>query len=449
MKSLLKKLVKPMKNKLKYLTKISLNKKIKTKWFLIANICLFLLIIGLVNIDNIVKFFGGDFEKTTDILVIDNSKLELYDDIETYYNEYSKYIEDMNNTRISLYNYDIDKAKEEVKNDDSILLIINSDSNNFISAELVVNNEIDPIISQIISSSLNTVKTNLALKHYNISEEMLNSVDMPVNVVRTNLDDSKSTDKIMDLVMSVAFPIMILPFFMLTLFLVQMIGAEINEEKTTRGMEIIISNVSPKVHFFSKLIASNVFVLIQGIILFLDVVIAIGIRIFIGGGSFDNITSELNLSGVIQSLSETGFINNLVYIIPITLILMLLTFVAYSLVAGILASMTTNIEDYQQVQAPIIIVSLVGYYLSMMAAMFDGSILIRLLSYVPFISALLAPALLVLGQIGVFDILISIIILIISIYLLFKYGLRIYKVGILNYSSTGLWKKMFKAVREK
>ena len=242
---------------------------------------------------------------------------------------------------------------------------------------------------------------------------------------------------------------MILPFFMLTLFLVQMIGAEINEEKTTRGMEIIISNVSPKVHFFSKLIASNVFVLIQGIILFLDVVIAIGIRIFIGGGSFDNITSELNLSGVIQSLSETGFINNLVYIIPITLILMLLTFVAYSLVAGILASMTTNIEDYQQVQAPIIIVSLVGYYLSMMAAMFDGSILIRLLSYVPFISALLAPALLVLGQIGVFDILISIIILIISIYLLFKYGLRIYKVGILNYSSTGLWKKMFKAVREK
>ncbi len=191
------------------------------------------------------------------------------------------------------------------------------------------------------------------------------------------------------------------------------------------------------------------FVLIQGIILFLDVVIAIGIRIFIGGGSFDNITSELNLSGVIQSLSETGFINNLVYIIPITLILMLLTFVAYSFVAGILASMTTNIEDYQQVQAPIIIVSLVGYYLSMMAAMFDGSILIRLLSYVPFISALLAPALLVLGQIGVFDILISIIILIISIYLLFKYGLRIYKVGILNYSSTGLWKKMFKAVREK
>lgn len=438
-----------MKNKLKYLTKISLNKKIKTKWFVIANVCLLLLIVGLVNADSIIKFFGGDFNKVTDILVIDNTNQTVYDDIETYYSEYSKYVEDMNKTEISLYEDTIDKAKEEVKEKDSILLVINEDENNFINAEIIVNKDVDPIISQIISTSLNTVKTNIALKHYNISESMLSTIDMPVTVEKTSLDESKSTDEMMDLVMGVAFPIMILPFFMLTMFLVQMIGAEINEEKTTRGMEIIISNVSPRVHFFSKLIASNLFVLIQGALLFVDVVVALVIRIFIGGGSLSNIAGDVDISSIIKSLSETGFMNNLVYIIPITLILMILTFIAYSLVAGILASMTTNMEDYQQVQTPIIIISLVGYYLSMMAAMFDGSIIIRILSYVPFISALLAPALLVLGQIGIIDILIALVILIGTIYILFKYGLRIYKVGILNYSSNGLWKKMFKAVKEK
>lgn len=438
-----------MKNKLKYLTKISLNKKIKTKWFAIANVCLLLLIVGLVNADSIIKFFGGDFNKVTDILVIDNTNQTVYNDIETYYSEYSKYVEDMSKTEISLYEDTIEKAKEEVKEDDSILLVINEDENNFISAEMIVNKDVDPIISQLISTSLNTVKTNIALKHYNISESMLATIDSPVVVEKTSLDDSKSTDEMMDLVMGVAFPIMILPFFMLTMFLVQMIGAEINEEKTTRGMEIIISNVSPRVHFFSKLIASNLFVLIQGVLLFVDVVVALIIRIFIGGGSLSNIAGDVDISGIIKSLSETGFIDNLVYIIPITLILMILTFIAYSLVAGILASMTTNMEDYQQVQTPIIIISLVGYYLSMMAAMFDGSIIIRILSYVPFISALLAPALLVLGQIGIIDILIALVILIGTIYILFKYGLRIYKVGILNYSSNGLWKKMFKAVKEK
>lgn len=438
-----------MKNKLKYLTKISLNKKIKTKWFVIANVCLLLLIVGLVNADSIIKFFGGDFNKVTDILVIDNTNQTLYDDIETYYSEYSKYVEDMSKTEISLYEDSLEKAKEEVKEDGSILLVINEDDTNFINAELIVNNDVDPIISQLISTSLNTVKTNIALKHYNISESMLATIDSPVVVEKTSLDNSKSTDEMMDLVMGVAFPIMILPFFMLTLFLVQMIGAEINEEKTTRGMEIIISNVSPRVHFFSKLIASNLFVLIQGALLFIDVAIALIVRVFVGNGSLSNLAGDVDISSIIKSLSETGFIDNLVYIIPITLILMILTFIAYSLVAGILASMTTNIEDFQQVQAPIIIVSLVGYYLSMMAAMFDGSIIIRILSYVPFISALLAPALLVLGQIGIIDILIALVILIGTIYILFKYGLKIYKVGILNYSSNGLWKKMFKAVKEK
>ena len=438
-----------MKNKLKYLTKISLNKKIKTKWFVIANICLFVLIVGLVNADSVIKFFGGDFNKVTDILVIDNTEKEIYDDIKTYYSEYSKYVEDMSKTEISLYEDTLEKAKEEVKEKDSILLVINEDESNFINAEMIVNKDVDPIISQIINTSLNTVKTNIALKHYNISESMLATIDMPVTIEKTSLDDSKSTDEMMDLVMGVAFPIMILPFFMLTIFLVQMIGAEINEEKTTRGMEIIISNVSPKVHFFSKLIASNLFVLIQGGILFIDVALALIIRIFVGGGSLNNLAGDLDISSIIKSLSETGFIDNLVYIIPITLILMILTFIAYSLVAGILASMTTNMEDYQQVQTPIIIISLVGYYLSMMAAMFDGSIIIRILSYVPFISALLAPALLVLGQIGIIDILIALVILIGTIYILFKYGLRIYKVGILNYSSNGLWKKMFKAVKQK
>ena len=438
-----------MKNKLKYLTKISLNKKIKTKWFVIANVCLLLLIVGLVNADSIIKFFGGDFNKVTDILVIDNTNQTLYDDIETYYSEYSKYVEDMSKTEISLYEDSLEKAKEEVKEDGSILLVINEDDTNFINAELIVNNDVDPIISQLISTSLNTVKTNIALKHYNISESMLATIDSPVVVEKTSLDNSKSTDEMMDLVMGVAFPIMILTFYMLTMFLVQMIGAEINEEKTTRGMEIIISNVSPRVHFFSKLIASNLFVLIQGALLFIDVAIALIVRIFVGNGSLSNLAGDVDISGIIKSLSETGFIDNLVYIIPITLILMILTFIAYSLVAGILASMTTNIEDFQQVQAPIIIVSLVGYYLSMMAAMFDGSIIIRILSYVPFISALLAPALLVLGQIGIIDILIALVILIGTIYILFKYGLKIYKVGILNYSSNGLWKKMFKAVKEK
>lgn len=217
-------------------------------------------------------------------------------------------------------------------------------------------------------------------------------------------------------------------------------------KKTTRGMEIIISNVSPKTHFFAKAIAGNLFVIIQGALLFSFGAIGLLIRKFVGGNTIvDGLGSEVGR--IINKILESGIGDQLIYIIPLTIILMFLTFIAYSLLAGIFASMTTNIEDFQQLQTPIMLISLAGYYLSMMAGMFEGAVFIKVLSFVPLISAILVPSLLVLNQIGVMEVFISIIIMIGFNYLLIKYGLKIYKVGILNYSSKDLWKKMFKAIK--
>ena len=60
---------------------------------------------------------------------------------------------------------------------------------------------------------------------------------------------------------------------------------------------------------------------------------------------------------------------------------MILTFIAYSLIAGILASMTTNAEDYQHIQTPIVFTLLIGYYLSIMAGVFEGATFIKVLSF--------------------------------------------------------------------
>ncbi len=246
--------------------------------------------------------------------------------------------------------------------------------------------------------------------------------------------------------MSTVFPIIILPVFMLIIFLTQMIGTEINDEKTTRGIEIIISNVSPQTHFFSKILAGNIFVLLQGTLIILYCIIGIFIRSLIGSASFVSMVSDK--IPAIDSLLSTEFISKMTYILPLSLILLLITFLAYSLLAGILASMTTNAEDFNQLQTPLMNISLAGYYMAMMAGMFKGSLLIRFFSYVPLFSAILSPSLLVLGQIGLIDVLISIALLIGFNYLLIKYGLKIYKVGILNYSSKDLWKKMFKAIKD-
>ena len=438
-----------MKSKLNFLIGVSLKRKIKTKWFIVANILLFIVIAGIINIDHVINFFGGEFDKIQKLYVIDNTNIS-YELFKNQIDLTEKNIlndDDKESYDVIKYNKSKDDALKEIKKDDGFIIIFTDDVDNTISATLISNGYIDTIDYQIISSAINNTKVTLAINASNISPDELNKIYSAVDIKREILDESKKTeDESMNMIMTTVFPFLILPFFALSLFLVQMIGAEVNDEKTTRGMEIIISNVSPKTHFFAKVIAGNLFVLIQGITLFIYALLGLLIRKIIGGGTIMN-GALSDAKEMLDNALSSGIGDKLIYIIPIALLLMVLTFIAYSLLAGVLASMTTNIEDFQQLQTPIMVISLVGYYLSIMAGVFNGSLFIKMFSYIPFISAILAPSLLMLGQIGVIDIGVSLVLIIITIYLLIKYGLRIYKVGILNYSSKNLWKKMFKAMK--
>lgn len=432
-----------MKNKLFFLSKMSLEKKIKTKWFLIANLIFAVLIVGLINIDSVIKVFGGDFNETQEVLVID--EMNTFDELKTSYLMYQKYVSDYDDVTFTKYDKSYEEGEKEVKDNDKVLLVITSDDENYLKAKIISNQSLSKITSTLLSSALTSVKSEALLKEYNISSEMYQKINSGIDIENVVLDEENSED---NLAVASVMQILMLPIFMLIMFLVQMIGAEVNEEKSTKSMEIIISNVSPKIHFMSKVISSNLFVIIQGLLLIVYVVIGVVLRYILCGGSLMG-EFDSEITNVVSSLSLAGVTNTLSYMIPIILIMMLLTFIAYSLLAGVLASMTTNLEDFQQLQTPIVIVSLAGYYLSMMASFFKGSLFVRIMSYIPFVSVMLTPTLYVMGEITLYDLIGSIVLLIGTIYLLIKYGLRIYKVGILNYSQSGLWKKIFKAMKEK
>lgn len=436
-----------MMNKFWFLTQSSFLKKIKSKWFLIVNVLLLVVIVGIVNVDSIIKAFGGDFNDTNEIVVLDKTDMS--------YDLFEKNLKSYNETLDMKYTFDISKTikteeeiKKEIKDTDKVLIVLENSDTSYLKASIISDSYIDTMYYQLLYQALSTTKTEVAFSLTDTNKDELLKLTSNISVDRILLSDDKNTEEEnMEMIMGTVFPTVILPFFILVVFLVQMIGAEINEEKQTRSMEVIISNVSPKAHFFSKVIASNGFVLLQGLLLILYGILALVIRNYTGISSASSITSQI--SDVWNSLVASGFVDKLTYIIPLTLILMVLSFLTYSLVAGILASMTVSMEDYQQIQAPIMMICLAGYYLAIMAGMFQGSTLIRILSYVPFLSCLLSPALLVIGQIGIFDVVISIIILCIFNYILIRYGLKIYKIGILNYSTDKMWSKLLKAVRSK
>ena len=440
-----------MRSKLNYLISVSFKRKVKTKWFLVANILLALAIVLVINIDSVISFFGGDFDEKTKVYVVDNA--DAYDIFNEQLATTSSILNGDTESSYEIIKSDksIDELSNMIKTDDkekdSIILEFSKDNDNYLKAKMTTKDYLSYTNTSLLTSAINNTKVSLAILNSGIPVETLNNIYSEVNIERIYLEDNKNSDEEnMSMIMTTVFPALILPIFMLTIFIVQMVGAEVNDEKSTRGMEIIISNVSPKTHFFSKIIASNLFVLLQSILLILFGAVGLFIRNKIGGA---DITGGIGntVSDILGKFLNSSIGANLIYIIPLALVLTVLTFIAYSALAAILASMTTNIEDFQQLQTPIMLISLAGYYLAIMAGVFEGATFIKVLSYVPFISAILSPSLLVLGQIGVIDVIISIVLIIITNYLLIKYGLKIYKVGILNYSSKDLWKKMFKALK--
>ena len=429
-----------MTDKFWYLTKQSLNKKIKSKWFLGINILLALVVISLININSIIAFFGGDFNEEIKILVIDNTEVS-YPVFKETMNTLTKE-EDTGKITVKKEIRPEEKLKKKLK-DNQIAIVFDNDEENFVSSKIISNEKIDNTTYQYITQGLNATKTSVALAKTNTDSALLAKISSPMEIERVVLSNEKSVDENMEIVMGTLFPTLILPFFMLIIFLVQMIGGEICEEKTTKSMEIIISNVSPKVHLFSKVLASNFFIIIQAILLVIYSVI--GILISTKG----QLQLNPNVDTLLTATVSSGFLDKVLNLLPAVIILMILSFIAYSLIAGILASMTTNMEDFSQIQTPIMLVLLAGYYLAIMAGMFDGSTFIRVLSYVPFLSCLIAPSLYIIGQITMIDVMISILILGLTIFLMTKYGLKIYKIGILNYSNEKIWTRFAKAIKSK
>ena len=430
-----------MKNKAWFLIKQSLKKKMDTKWFKIVNVLICLLLIGVINIDKIINVFGGNFKDTINIyLTGDNNYLEGFN---AYFLTNKKIVNDEKTYEIAYSSDSIDTLKEKIADTNNIVVNINLDTTEYLKADIISYNKIDTITYNLLSTSLTGMKTSMALNNNGVSSEEMAKITSPISINRVVTNEKEITAS--EDATNMSLVVFLVPFFMLIVLLVQMIGAEINDEKTTRGMEIIISNVPAKVHFLCKIASSTIFVIAQSLLLLLYS----GLGFLIHGGIGTGLGESNIIGNLFASLQASGTLDLLAKGAPILIVIFLLSFFVYATLAGVLASMTTSAEDFQQLQTPLMIVLMLGYYIGIMAAAFKGSIFIRIISYIPFLSSMVAPITYILGETTIVDLGISAVVLLITCIFLFKYGIRVYKVGILNYSSKDLWKKVFKSLKVK
>ena len=233
-----------MKNKCKFLIKQSLNKKINTKSFKIVNVLLCILLIGLSNMDRIVAFFGGDFANEVTIKVKDEVGIE--ESFKTLFEENIKLLQDSKSFKIETAQNSLEKEIEEMNleenRDKRIVLHIEPDETNYIKANIISYDENSTITNQMIISTLNTIKYNMAAASNGLTQEILESLSTPIETSITLTNEEAQNQNGKDIISAIVTLVIIMPCFFLIVYLVQMIGAEVNDEKTSREIYEKIKN---------------------------------------------------------------------------------------------------------------------------------------------------------------------------------------------------------------
>ena len=431
-----------MINKRRFLVKESLKRKIFSRWFWGINIVLFLLFLISFNIDSIIRFFGGDFKDKKTILVVD--KASVYSDFKKDFERISEF--SVMEYQLRKVDISSDELKNQIKEDNQLIGIeIIPDYDNFFCANVYSANGLSSINLNLISSSLNNIKKNIALESYGITRSKMDNIEKAVDVDSVVLTEQVVNNN-KDVSAAVTVIAFVVPCFFLIITLVQMIGSEINEEKTTKSMEIIVSNVPAKDHLLAKIEACVCFTFIQVFLLFFFVIIS-----YLFHSRNIGTLTEASTQGFTNAILSDIFSKNLIIMLksvfPILVISFCFTLVSYALLAGVFASMTTNIDDFQQLQTPLMMIISISFYLSLLAGLFEGSIFIKIMSYVPLVSFMLSPTLYMLGQISLSSVIISCVFEFIFLIIIYHYGIKIYRVGILNYSGEHLWRKIIKALK--
>lgn len=419
-----------MMNKLWYLIKYDLTKRIKTKAFVIGNLFLFLVILVVGNIPTIIQHFGGDFEDDITVAVYDETSFTYdyltNDDFTANYNLTDQKIiytkvstADALDEKALLENYDyvIDSAL---------------DSNNILKATVYSNEEI-LIEKTTLTKTLEGIKNAEIQKTFTAEQlEALGKLSDNSSIVfkTANSEVQNNTSTIL----GVLALILIVPIFIFLIMIMQYVGIGIITEKSTRCIEIIISNVTPLVHFLSKIISALAYAIIEGIIMIASGAIAMAVMLGVTKqNSLKNaITSGVGDAGLSTALS--GIIDKLPMLILFLALFVIAGFLFYMILMAVISSLCNNNEDLQHFQGPLMLLLLAGFYIGIFGLQFSGSNFVAIAGYIPFFSPLLATSLYMTGAYSIGQVLLSFSILVIFDVLAFYFGMPMYREAILSNS---------------
>lgn len=228
--------------------------------------------------------------------------------------------------------------------------------------------------------------------------------------------------------------IMIFALYMVILLYGQMVATNVATEKSSRAMELLITSAKPTAMMFGKVIAACLAGLIQLVAIFGSAFLFYNLNKSHWGGNM-----------IIQSIFDMP-LDLLVYM----LIFFLLGFFIYAFMYGAVGSTASKLEDINTSVMPITMLFIVAFFViifSMTSGDVDN-VLMKICSFVPFTSPMAMFTRIAMSSVPVYEIVISIVILIASVVGVGVLSAKIYRVGVLLYGTTPKIGSILKAIRK-
>lgn len=212
----------------------------------------------------------------------------------------------------------------------------------------------------------------------------------------------------------------------------QMVATNVATEKSSRAMEVLITSAKPNSMMFGKVLASCIAGLVQLVAVFGSALVFYNLNKSYWG---DNMIVDS-----IFNIPPELFVYMLVFFI--------LGFLIYAFMFGAVGSTASKLEDINTSVMPITMLFIIAFFV-VMFSMASGSIdntLMTVCSYIPFTSPMAMFTRICMSTVPLYEILISVAILIGSTLGIGFLAAKIYRVGVLMYGTTPKLGAILKAV---
>lgn len=279
-----------------------------------------------------------------------------------------------------------------------------------------------------VTSKLNDLQGQLNRSAANLSQEQEKRLEKTVNFTE-KIDESKESKKFIQTMAAGALGFFL---YMILITYAGVTAQEVASEKGTKIMEVVFSSIRASHYFYARMMA-----------LFLVILTHIGIYV-VGGLAAILLFKDLPFlaqSGVLDHLGDAFSLNTLLFI--------LVSLFMYVVLAAFLGSMVSRPEDSGKALSPLMILIMGGFFGVTALGAAGDNLILKIGSYIPFISTFFMPFRTINGYAGGVEAWISLAITVIFAVVATGFIGRMYASLVLQTDDLGIWKTFRRALAYK